>query len=196
VKSHVSSILAPKDKVYFRRAKNCLEIKLNPKRQELTRTWIGKKYQVIGPDIGSASLAMGRECRLKVERTLRASSNTTKLKIGQRSGVNRIDSNSMGKRSTSLLLSSGRQGRIRYNDEIVFLKCIKGGGDNYQVEISVDAPQGGLSSSVSLVKGQKINIGEIINQNRARSSRLSLSSGAAVSSKEALGKFNYFLMID
>jgi hypothetical protein len=168
------------------------------KREELTRKWISRRFTVVDPfkENQSAASIRGKECRLKIERTINSKSKTTNFALGQNGQLNQRDFKNKGTRRTSLLLSSGRRGSIRYNDELIGIRCVRGGQDNYQIEIMVDSDQGGVSTATSLRKGQRLNIGQIVDQNRGRSREANLRNGVSISKTKTESKFNYFLMID
>ena len=167
---------------------------MNPSRFDLTRKWISKRYKVLA-DQGSLVMK-GLECRLRIERLSSSNSNSTNIKIGSNNQLNNVSSLSAGKRITSLLLGAGKRGSIRYNDQLIGIKCLRGGVDNYQVELIVDETRGGVSTAISIRKGQRINIGEIVDGSKSRNRQLGLSKGLGLSKSRISSKFTYFLMID
>ncbi len=176
---------------------NCLQVTVGQNREELIRKWISRRFVILKMS-SSRTASRGSECRLKVERVLNSNSKTTKMRLGAKGQFNQVSNQTVGKKTSSLLLSSGRRGSIRYNDEFIGIKCVRGGRNNYEVELFVDNNSGGISTALSLVKGQKIDIGQIIDEKKASSDSVGLNRGVKVglSRDERKQRFTYFLMID
>lgn len=200
VSSHVSAILAPRDKVFKRESLNCLELEISPSRKELVEKWIRKKYKVMNTyseGVSNKTQSMvTQNCRLKVDRISKGTSQTNNTRIGSRNSLSQTNTRSSGKRTSQLLLGLGQNGSMRVNDEIVFLSCRGVNGGGYVIGVSIDSESSGLTTTLQVTKGSKVNLGQVVNSLNSRSNTVGIPRGIDKSKRKSNESFDYYLIAD
>lgn len=200
VKRHVAPILARKDKVFERPSMNCIEVTISNSRKDLFETWIYKKYKPLRIYTTDGTVeknqAMGQMpmCRMTVEKVSKGNSTIDEASVGSKNRLKRTENKSQGVSRSSLVLTSGVAGRIRMNNQEVFVTCHVF-GSRYRVELSLDTQNSGLSTSVNASKGSRINIGEIVENLNDRSRKIDINKGVGYQKGKGQTASTYFLII-
>ncbi|MCR9205047.1 MAG: hypothetical protein NXH75_10745 [Halobacteriovoraceae bacterium] len=201
IKSYLQTVTAPKDKIFKRESTHCLEIKISSNRKDLLEKWMYKKYRPLknynesrGTNMPATSTQpRSGTCRLKIETISSGNANTETYAVGKRNTVNKTNTKSSGRKVSSLLLGVGFSGYITVNDEKAELKCQSVGGAGYRVALSVQGGQNGIGTNLQVRKGQKLNIGDIVNDLKRKRKSIGLSKGVEVESTKGSEKTTYFL---
>lgn len=200
VKSHLSPILSRNDKIYERPSMNCIEVTVSDVREELFETWIYKKYKPIRiyrtDGVVEKNQAMGQMpmCRMTVERVSKSDATNDEASVGSKNRLKRTRSKSGGVSRSSLLLTSGVQGRLRMDDQEIFVTCHVL-GSTHRIELSLESGASALSTSVNTSKGMKINIGQMVQDLNNRSRSLDINKGAGIVREKGSTVSDFYLII-
>ena len=201
VKSYSQTILAPGDKVFDRKSKNCLEFQISPNRRELVRKWISQKYKISSTysegarnTLSQSETIVVENCRLKIERVSKGKAQKTNVDVGKRNGLLQQIQSSSGVRTSSMLLGKGFHGSLRVGFETVYLTCIGKTGVGYNVAVSLDSPTSSLRTTVFVSSGKKVNIGQVVNSLNDKQKSLGTNKGLSVEKTKGKSTYDYFLM--
>jgi hypothetical protein len=200
VRSHLSAILSPRDEVFERPSMNCIEVTISSTREELFETWIYKRFKPIriyrtdGVVENNQTMGQMPMCRMTVERVSRSDSSIDDVSVGSHNKLKNTRSKSNGVSQSSLLLTSGVRGRLRMDDQEVFVTCHVF-GTNYRVELSLDSSNSSLSTSVNTTKGSRLNIGQMVEDLNNRSRNIDIKKGVNYQKQKGRAVSDYFLII-
>lgn len=196
----METVTAPKDRIYKRESNHCLEIEISSHRRELLEKWMYKKYRPLkGISDSSPSISDGTtqgNCHLKIEAVSAGSSNTKNFSVGQKNGVSTTERSSSGTRRSSLLLGVGFSGYIQVNEERVELTCQRVSGNGYRIAINLQGPDQGVGTALEVRKGQRINIGSVVNDLNQRRKTLGIPKGIEVEKTTGKETKDYFLIAE
>lgn len=197
VKSHLSIVLTANDRVISRGNSQCLDIEVSDSRSDLVLKWLKKKYRVVMPSASFNNLARNvvtRNCRLQIEKITRGKSNETQASIGKRNNITNTTSSSQGVSRSSMLLGEGYSGTLSINSSLTFITCRNAAPGSYSIQVSLNEQNSSLSTGLVVQKGQKINIGQVVENLNSKSKTLNLSSGVQVNSRKGEILYDYFLI--
>lgn len=201
IKSYLQTVTAPRDKIFKRESTHCLEIKISSHRKDLLEKWMYKKYRPLkkyneghGTNMPSTLSQSGSgTCRLKIETISSGNANTETFAVGKRNAINTTNTKSSGRKVSSLLLGVGFSGYITVNNEKAELKCQSVGGAGYRVALSLQGGQNGIGTNLRVRKGQKLNIGDIVNDLKRKRKSIGLPSGVEIEKTKGSQNTTYFL---
>ena len=105
------------------------------------------------------------------------------------------NSRTSSKSTSQLLLGAGRPGYLDVNGERVELKCSPR-GRVVQLEVSLFSSGGNsLMTSIALTKGNRMNIGSVVEELKNKKRGLDINSGANIGRQNSSGQFDYYLVI-
>lgn len=198
IKSYLQTVLAPTDQIFKRESNHCLEIKISERRKELLEKWMYKRYRPLDtyqegegePQLG------GGTCLLKVESVGKGQSNTNTVQFGNKNKINSTTIKSSGKKTSSLYLGVGYSGTIGVNGETAELTCRRAGHGQYLVSINLQGLQNSLATTLQVRKGQRINIGSIVEDLSSKKNAMGIPGGVDISKTKGSETRDYFLIAD
>ncbi len=199
-KSFLEDILLQNEFVDIRRRIGCLEVSIREYRKELTLSYMRRKFRFrLGSSIGGrvrleqkANLnGQPKMCRMSLEEVFKSNSNQQQVKVGKSSKLSAKGHTSEGYVTSELLLSSGIAGTIRVNKDVINITCTVKSSTNYDVSFSLGRK---LISTVQLIKGQKLNVGDLVSQSKGQGQEVS-TKGIEKNTSGVLKKTSYFLSI-
>jgi hypothetical protein len=201
VKAYLNPILKKGDTVDFLRSRNCLDLSIGANRAVLFDKWLKRKYHYVkNLPSTSAGHKVSRHgvtpehCRLELIKKERIASKSIRGNVGkkinarQRTGLQERVSRS------EFLVMTGKQVTQRMNDEEVYMTCSQR-GSAYQLDISLSGDKGGISTSVTIMSGQEVNIGELVQKMKSNNSELSTRTGVTLDKSSSQGKATYFIKV-
>lgn len=203
IKNYLGTVTAPRDKIYKRESTHCLEIEISAHRKELLEKWMYKRYRPIqsyNEDSGlkqqNAGIQSSGSCRLKIETESSGNSNTKTFSVGQKNKLNSTVTRSSGKKVSNLLLGVGFSGFITVNNERVELICQRAGSTGYRVSVSLQGENNGIGTSLEVRKGQRVNMGEVVNDLKRKSKSVGVPKGVEVEETKGEETIRYFLIAE
>jgi hypothetical protein len=163
----------------------------NSNKEELYRKWISRKYQILNSSISNTRLdredysgTVNEHCRLELEATTHVIRKDTNASISARSKLGQTDYNTNQVRKTSLLLGVGVPGSIRLDDEVVMATCKSKNETKAFIDFSLMGVHSSLSTSVTLIKGQSIDLGSVVEDLKRENRKISLSKGIQLNKRD------------
>lgn len=203
VKSYLGPILARGDRVYSRGIMNCVEIPKAESRFALFEKWLNRRYRIKSSYVGSgksyqqtATNHVKANCKILIRKETKGQSTSNDISIQKNGRLSQTVTNSSGGVSSRLLLGTGKKGHIRVNSQRVGLVCTKKGADNYEIDVSLEARSGSVSTSVQVSRGNRINIGQVVEDLNNRSRNLDINRGANFKNTKGQTTHNYYLSIE
>lgn len=173
-------------------------------RRELLDKWLRKKYKPVGSyneekrPAGDSinkrqNLRASGNCRLKVEKKTSTNSETNSFKLGKKNRYKTTQILSSGTKTSSLLLGVGFSGFISVYDEKVEVFCQNAGLSNYRISLNIEGLNNSLATNLVIQKGQKINIGNIVNDLKNKKKDLGIPAGVNIKKTVGNESIEYFL---
>ncbi len=203
VRAHLNTVLSPQDEVVENSSSHCLNIVIkNDLKEELYRKWISRKYPIISSDSSATmksssinSRTVQEHCRLEVERLTNVDKKTTGVDISKRSGAYERSFKHSGSQRSSLLLGVGRPGSLRVDNDYINVICKSRNASRVFLDISLTGEKSSVSTSVTLNRGQSLDLASIVEDLNNRFRNISLKKGVRVEKIEGKKSYQYYLRI-
>lgn len=201
-KKELSSISAPSDQIDLRRGPHCLEVTVHSNRVSLFEKYLRRLYGTkvrlnnsleSVPEIES-DLLPSRHCKIEVEQVKSESSQKDNYSIGSSNTARRYETDGTSTSKSQMILANGRSGKLSVNGRTVALSC-QPRGQKFQLEISIQESSGGVETSLTVQAGEKINLGDIVDQFEKSGKLLDINSGAGYSKEKGQIKSDYYLTV-
>lgn len=203
VKSYLRTIALPKDRIYLRESLHCIEVELSAARKTLFETYLWKKYRIVRQYSGVGSTPTQQErvmkhCRIKIIKTGKSKSKTNLYKIGENSTIRQTDKKGESKSVSQLVLGEGLPGELKVDEEDLKVICRSRGKDYYALEIYLKSKikNSQISTAINARRGQKINLGNVVDQLKDKERTLSINEGIHYQKKRGTSNVNYDLIIE
>lgn len=198
VKDHLSIVLTSRDRVETLGRSLCLDIQVGEGRNELVLKWLRKKYRVIAPNgytsSSESSTVVTKNCRLQIERVMKEEAVENQASVGKRNNLRNTVTKGKSVSKSSLLLGTGFSGSISVNTTLAFITCKNVSSSAYSIQVALDSEDSGISTGLIVQKGQKINIGQVVDDLSKKSQTLDASSGVQLKNKKGSITYDYFLI--
>lgn len=198
VKRHLSIVLTGSDKVAERGRFLCLDILVSETRKALVLKWLKKKYRVVMPSMNQTSTRpsniVTKNCRLQVEKVFKGKTENIEASLGLKSNIKNTKTKSGGVSRSSLLLGEGFSGRISVNSTQAFVTCKSVSSSSYSVQVSLNEENSDISTGLYIQRGQKVNIGQVVDNLNNKGKTLDASSGVKLNKSEESLTYDYFLI--
>jgi hypothetical protein len=203
VKSYLSPILKPGEKVYPRASMNCIELDLSSARKGLFEKWINRRYRIeklySGNQVQDFTVENNerlRHCRAQLRRVLKGKGSRDNIDIKKGGTAKRTEYRTEGTRSSNLLLGVGRKGHIEVNGNRVGLICFPRGVGRYEIDVSVIESNGNsLSTSIQVSSGSSVNIGEVVENIKRKGRNIDIRQGVGFNRTKEENRYDYFLVV-
>ena len=214
VKSHLSSLLAPKDKVNV--VSNCLHVTTEPIRINLYRKIISMKYKVISDyqinDDGTVTQSFpssSEMCRIETLKIIHSKDKRNDVQVGRQNKLSQTDGKGEEVIKGSMMLTVGLPSVLNVDQENIELTCSRLANNNYQLRFRLSSTiqrdfQGriigknsssSIDSTVNVTKGQKINVGSIVKDLKNKNKNVSINNGLKLSKTKGKKTIDYYLTI-
>ena len=199
----MQQILLPRDQVFYRESKHCLEIELSNQRKELVEKFLYAKYRnlnVYGDDnLNLQQIKENKTCKIQLIK--KEISNPTKKEYGLGS-KNKLASSTAKEESSSVMemvLTQGLRGRLQMDDEEMEIGCKELGNGKYQIEIfiksGIENHTSQLSSSVIVDSNSLFEIGSVVRDLKKGDQKISSSDGFQKSDATEKKNINFYILI-
>lgn len=197
VKSHLSVILTGKDDAWVRGRSQCLEVKVSSDREELVYKWLVRKYKVSQPTLAATrkeSPVVTKNCRLQVEKISKGQSTQNDLSVGKKNSFQQNQLNNQSVSRSAMLLGQGYSGSLSLNGANVYLTCEKAGSSGYTIRVALNSAESSINTVVYVSKGQKLNVGTVVDDLNRKSQRMGLPEGIEKNKVAGQSLTEYFLL--
>jgi len=200
---YLQQILLPRDEVFYRESKHCLEIELSEHRKELVEKFLFAKYRnlnVYGDDtINVMLIKENKTCKIQLIKKALSTPSQQEYSLGAK---NKLASSSAKEESSSVMemvLTQGLRGRLQMGDEEMEISCKELGNGKYQIEIFVKSgaenKTSQLSSSVIVDSNSPFEIGSVVRDLKKGDQKISLSDGYQKSDLTEKQNINFYILI-
>jgi len=196
----MKALALPKDKFFKREAVNCIEVKLSDARFSLYQKYLKRKYLITrtysGMDTGATRPQglTGQNCRIEIQKVSSDESTTKQFGLGKKTKLSKSQ-NSGSRTSTSrLLLASGQKSNMAMDGNSVDLVCWPSSDVTARIVVSLSYDSSRLSTTVSVRKGQKVNLGQIVDKLNDKSRDISLRRGLGYKKTNGQRVSDFFLI--
>lgn len=202
VEVYLSPILKESDKVHFRSSMNCIEIKLSLARHGLFEKYLRQRFKLIQSYSGDGLTATipefsNKKCKIEVLKKGKGKQNRDSFSFSRKGNIRSEQSRDSQVVRSYLLLNEGRSGSIEVDGESVDLTCFSRGGDRFEITLTIKSKRShnSLSSSITVVVGERVNIGSIVEDLKDRDRTIGLQEGLKYSRKKKQLNYLYFLTV-
>ena len=201
VQSHLQTVLSPRDEVIINNSSHCLNVVMNNDfKEELYRKWISRKYQIISSSGFSDKRVAPRvseqeHCRLEMERITSVDSTTRGGRLSQNSKAYERNFKHSGSQKSSIVLSVGRPGSLRVDDDYLNVICKSQNSSRVFLDIALTGIKSSVSTSVTLDRGQSLNLASIVEDLNDRFRELSLKNGVSLEKTKGQKQYQYYLRV-
>ena len=171
-------------------------------KEELYRKWIARKFKISTTSLNSTlsddpSLRPQRRehCRLEVQRKSKTDSRTFEGSLSKQSKLNERSYKHSGSQVSSLLIAIGKPGSLRVNEDYLNVICKSQNSSRMFLDISLSGVKSSVSTSITLEKGQTINLASIVEDLNDKYQSFSLEKGISIMNRKGKSHYDYFLKI-
>ena len=191
VKNYLSQIKLEKDIITLNRARHCIAIGVDEGRVELFQKYLSMNYQFTTS--GNQNLRK-RECRFEVETIRDTNRKKHSLKLGSKIHINGKNANHRGKSVSNIRVMENKLAQLFVNDTLVSVSC-QIIGKFTEVSISLGNKRTSIITTIQVVKGQRVDLGSVVQDLSGKDSGASLSGGINYSKTTGSKKSSVFLTL-
>jgi hypothetical protein len=188
VERSLGAILHPSDQVVKNASTHCIEIQGSNKRTNLYEIFLNKQFRVersYGTEQKDLIESGVPPCNINVRRTGSNTNTINSFSIGRKNNLRKNESSSQRITNSQLLIDSGRSGSIQVDQYRIKVTCINL-IRRFKLDIELEHMNGGVNTSVTVVPGQELDLGSIVDDINNKNKSLSLSKG--IKKSHTLGK--------
>lgn len=201
-RKELMSIAAPSDQIDIRRAPHCLEAEVSAERvilfdKYLRRLYPGKVRQgehFREDPVERAESIASFHCTIEVEQVGKDNSQLDEVSVGNKNRLKRTETQGVSSSKSQMLLGKGRTGKLVVNGRSVTVSCSPRGAQ-YQIDIQIQAPNGSVETSLTVSQGQRVDLGNIVDQFERNGRLLDINSGAGVTKEQGMNRSDYYLTV-
>ncbi|WP_157765819.1 hypothetical protein [Halobacteriovorax marinus] len=173
VKKYLNQIKLDGDIININNSLHCLTVGVEEKRVGLFQKFLSMNYKFTTRGDNTISK---NECQFEVE-TLRSGNKKTRgLKVGSRNDVRDRDSSYSGKSTSSIRVVEGKLAQLFVNDTLIAISCSVRGRVT-EVNINLGTKKTNLVTTIQIRKGQRVDLGSVVQDLSNKNSEVSLSKG-------------------
>jgi hypothetical protein len=194
----LKDFLVAKDRVHKRPSQNCIDVETTKIREDLINKVVRSKFSVVQSfSSGRGNNVVKENCKIDVVSTGRSNTNTFSVNAGRKTNVQKSETQAQGKSTSKLLLGAGRSGRISIDGEVVSIKCLPLGGDRFEIEVFIQSKfkNSQISTSVSVVRNQPLDLGQLVEELNQKDRNLSINSGIQYKKSKGTSTKDYQLIL-
>lgn len=194
IKSYMQKIASPKDQIYLREKDHCLDIESSEIKEPLFRQWAQKRYRLVTSS--TTVQPSSKMCRLKLTQEGSALEDKTQVSLTRKQALLRkAELSKRSSRVRTLLVQSGKEASLRVDDSKLQIKCYWRNATTYETVFSLESLKNSISSSLTLRKGQRIELGDVVDDLNQKDNSASLS-GIKHQKNTRDSKISYWLEIN
>lgn len=194
----LKSITVSSDQLWKQDLSPCLKVEHKSHRKQLFDQYLRSRFQLESTysagKRGSGQDYVARNVTIIVEGIANEQGSTETWRAGKKSDVSRVETKAKGNSNTKLVLGLGLPGRIRMDDQEVYA-TVRSRGISYEIEFSMDRESTGISTTVSVKTGEKINLGDIVETIDRKNRELNIAKGITYSKEKKKTERTFFLSI-
>jgi hypothetical protein len=179
---YLSDFLLPKDRAYANVETNCIEISGDESRRDFLNDILAKRFKLIS-FVSSASSVNAEHCQMKITQISKTKGTGTSGKFGTNTGATAFESNGETTSVSSLTGLSGEPVQFSAYGEAVNITCKVMARGRYEIKISLSSVSAAasLGTTVNVIKGEMINLGELVKEAKNNSRNIDINKGIGAS---------------
>lgn len=193
VQSYLKQITAPGDVILKNTNKHCIEIGVSGKRMGLFDKFISMNYTVVSR-YGGGVTAKGQECLFEVENLRSLDRNRKDFSIGSKNRLRDSNQNEVAKSTSTLRVQEGKLAQLHVDSTLLTLSCNILGRVT-EVEISLGSKRSNIITSVQMKRGQRVDLGRVVDDLSNKERNLSINTGASFSKTKGKRTSEYYLIL-
>jgi len=134
-------------------------------------------------------------CRFTLLEETATNQNQKQYAIGKHSKLNHSYSNQTSTTSSMIMVSVGRTASITAYNTDLNVKCTSVSLNSYDAEISKSGGGSSISTSITITKGKRMDLGSIVKDLNDKEKNLDINSGASHQSNDGVSTTRYYLTI-
>ncbi len=191
VKIYLNQIKLEKDLITLNRARHCVEIGVGEDRVELFQKYLSMNYQF---EVMGNSAVRKRECLFEIETLRESEKNTKSIKFGSKIHIGEKQKSNEGKSVSMIRVMEQKLAQLFVNDTLITISCqIR--GKFTEVDINLGNKRTNLITTIQVSKGQRVDLGSIVQDLSSKDSGVSLSKGINYSKSSGSKKSSVFLIL-
>jgi hypothetical protein len=187
----IKDFLLPKDNTEV--MGDCLEVAGTQERLDFIETLISKQFTYSRPDLAGDSAGV-RHCQIEIEKNSNSNSNTRIVALGDDTDIRDKLKTAEGKEVSSLVLRPGKSGSFQYIDKQLQIICNLR-AEKFELEFSFMHLRGGMSTSVVLSAGEKMNVASVVKDLNSKNRDISINSGLSNVETTGADQTEYFISV-
>jgi hypothetical protein len=157
VRKDINFLIIDSDKINMKAS--CMEIYTNQRRSTLFVKYIKSNFPAVQL---TPTVVSQRSCKFKISEVEKSQAQDTELNLANKNiQIQKTDSSGRNTKTSSLQVLEGMDSEIKYGEHRIKFKCLIR-GKTYVVEFSSNSPTLSFQTSRTLIKGQKIEIGSLL----------------------------------
>jgi hypothetical protein len=193
VESYLKQITAPRDVILKNTNKNCIEIGVAGNRIYLYEKFISMNYTVVSR-YGGGMIAKGQECLFEVENISKLNRNKKDFSIGSKNRLRESQQNSTGKSTSTIRVQEGKLAQLHVESTILTISCNILGRVT-EVDISLGSKRSHIITSIQMNRGQRVDLGRVVDQLSNKERNLSINTGATFSKTKGERTSDFYLIL-
>lgn len=196
VRKDLSVILIGESSISSGNGPNCLYVRASGTQGMIVDKFLHKNYWIVSKDRNDSISANIQQCIIEVETKSKKESNSRLFDLkGRRIKAKDNFDHSKGSSISSLVVSSGRRGTLSLDGNEIQVSCIAR-GNSFDLDFYLQKSPGNfVSSSITVQKNQKVNIGGVVKDLEAKGRKLSIKPSVDLNKNSGKKRMDYFISV-
>jgi len=194
--NYLNDFLIKDESLIPRRDMNCLDVLVKPARANLFEKLLASKFSMKKMPLQGNESISDKRCDLVVEKETFSQMKTGEIGVRVKSFKLKDRNQIQQEKSKSfLVLMHGKTASLHVNEEEILVKCFMIRADRYQLEFYLKGQDNSLSSTVSLVKGQRLEVGGLVKTLNSKDQNIDLPNTGITTKTKGERSDHIWLMI-
>ncbi|OUR93463.1 hypothetical protein A9Q84_18490 [Halobacteriovorax marinus] len=193
VENYLKQITAPNDIILKNTNKHCIEIGVAGNRSGLFDKFISMNYNVTSR-YGGGALTRGRECNFEIENVKNLDRESDEYSIGKKNRLKKTQETSVSKSTSNLRVMEGKLAQLHVGSTLISLSC-SGAGRVTEVSVSLGSKRTNIITTVQVYRGQRVNLGGIVDDLSNKERELSIKKGASLTKSKGKRTEEFYLIL-
>ena len=195
VRLALNSIQLSIDKISYKFNENCIEANLEESRNNLYKSFLSSKFPIKRSYSNSTSSTV-ENCSIELITEQKMSNKIKVRRVGGKLVINDLLKKSDKSKRSTIMVAPGLFAYIDVNDESVGLSCKHRSNGNVELAVKLEAKSQNLSTKVIIRKGQRFNLGSVVENLSTKSQEKSTNKGFDKNQIKGQITSKYFLIVN